>query len=85
MLMCQYLSSVRMAEHTVSTLVVDKFVSGMEELRDILGKFGSSLLLMEHVRIFICAKKVHEIKFSISFVLESRFNGCLFKYRLFVG
>lgn len=49
-IVCQFLSSVRMAEHIVSNLVLNKFMAGMDELQAILGKFGSSLLLMEHVR-----------------------------------
>lgn len=49
MFICQFLSSVRMAEHSVSNTVINKFVMGMEELKGVLSKFGSSLVSMQHV------------------------------------
>lgn len=45
-----FLSSVRIAEHTVTTTVVEKFVKGMEEMKAILGNLGTSLLSKKHVR-----------------------------------
>lgn len=53
-LLCQFLSSVRISEHTVPTLVVEKFIKCMEELRIILGQFGTALVNMEHVTIHFC-------------------------------
>lgn len=48
------MQTVRMAEHTVSSTVVEKFINGMDEVRDILAKFGTSLLNREHVRKILC-------------------------------
>lgn len=47
--MCQFLCSVRIAEHTVPTVMVEKFVKSMEELKEVLSRFGSALVKMEHV------------------------------------
>ncbi|RZC42407.1 uncharacterized protein BDFB_000322, partial [Asbolus verrucosus] len=52
-LTCWVLLSVRMAEHTVATSTVEKFVGGLEELRTILGKFGVALLHKEHNHILM--------------------------------
>lgn len=49
--LCQFLSSVRIAEHTIPDLVVNKFVKTMDELKVILSKFGNILITMEHVSI----------------------------------
>lgn len=49
-LVCCFLSSVRTAEHTVTTSVVEKFIKGMEELKAILGKLGTFLISKKHVR-----------------------------------
>lgn len=38
-----------MAENSVPSIVVTKFVNGMQQLQNILGKFGSFLVTMEHV------------------------------------
>lgn len=58
-LICCFLSSVRMAEHTVTSTVVEKFITTMDEMRDVLAKFGTSLLNREHVR---CS---HLVLFSV--------------------
>ncbi|KAF2892291.1 hypothetical protein ILUMI_13873, partial [Ignelater luminosus] len=47
-LLSQFLCSVRVAEHTVPTLMVEKFVKIMEELKVVLSNFGSSLVKLEH-------------------------------------
>lgn len=50
-LLCTLLSCVRMAEHTVSDIVVDKFTKIMEDIKVILEKLGALLLKMEHVSL----------------------------------
>lgn len=49
--MCQFLSSVRIVEHIVPEVTVNKFVANMNELKEILGTFGTSMIDMEHVCI----------------------------------
>ncbi|CAH0548102.1 unnamed protein product [Brassicogethes aeneus] len=47
-LTCSVLSSVRMAEHTITQTVVEKFVKSMEEMKTVLKHFGKALLSREH-------------------------------------
>ncbi|GLV32078.1 uncharacterized protein CBL_11966 [Carabus blaptoides fortunei] len=47
-LTCQFLSAVRIAEHTTTEITVNKFLKDMEDLKGILAKFGTTLLNMEH-------------------------------------
>lgn len=50
-LTCQFMSAVRVAEHTTTEITVNKFLKDMEDLKGILAKFGTALLNMEHVCI----------------------------------
>lgn len=52
-LFCCFLRSVRVAEHTVSTAVQEKFCKMMEELKSLLSKFGTALLNKEHVKFLL--------------------------------
>ncbi|KAK4873224.1 hypothetical protein RN001_015253 [Aquatica leii] len=47
-LLCQFLMSVRIAEHTVPTTIVESFEKNMIQLKDILRKFGTALVCLEH-------------------------------------
>ncbi|KRT80526.1 hypothetical protein AMK59_8762, partial [Oryctes borbonicus] len=51
--LCEFLSSVRIAEHMVPDLVVNKFVKTMDELKITLGKFGNVLITMEHNHVLM--------------------------------
>lgn len=46
------LSSVRIAEHTTSQNVVDKFVTSLNDMKTTLKHFGKTLLNREHVSQF---------------------------------
>lgn len=48
-LFCCFLRSVRVAEHTVSSTVQEKFNKALEDLKLNLTKFGEMLLNREHV------------------------------------
>lgn len=48
-LTCQFLSAVRIAEHTTTEITIDKFFKDINDLKEFLKKFGSALLKMEHV------------------------------------
>lgn len=48
-LFCCFLRSARVAEHTVTSIVQEKFHKEMEELKMTLSKFGGALLNREHV------------------------------------
>ncbi|CAH0548101.1 unnamed protein product [Brassicogethes aeneus] len=54
-LTCSVLSSVRMAEHTITQTVVEKFVKSMEEMKTVLKHFGKALLSREHNQILVRA------------------------------
>lgn len=59
LLTCQFLSSCRIAENTVSLATVEKFVACMEEMRGAISKFATALLAMEHVStLFITVKSL---------------------------
>ncbi|GJQ79406.1 hypothetical protein Trydic_g16265 [Trypoxylus dichotomus] len=53
MFLCEFLSSVRIAEHVISDVAVNKFVQIMDELKVILGKFGNILITMEHNHVLM--------------------------------
>ncbi|XP_066994612.2 unhealthy ribosome biogenesis protein 2 homolog [Anabrus simplex] len=46
--LCHFLDGVRMAEHSIPIVIVEKFINGMAELRGILGQLGTALLHKEH-------------------------------------
>lgn len=52
-LLCSLLSCVRMAEHSISEMVLEKFFKNLEEIQGILGKFGKYLVNIEHVSFFV--------------------------------
>lgn len=52
-LTCEFLSAVRIAEHTTTDITVHKFLKDLEDLKTILQTFGTALLKMEHVCIIL--------------------------------
>ncbi|KAK5640150.1 hypothetical protein RI129_010961 [Pyrocoelia pectoralis] len=51
--LCLFLSSVRIAEHVVPVNIVENFEKLMLELKDILKRFGTTLLAIEHKPILM--------------------------------
>ncbi|XP_044268895.1 uncharacterized protein LOC123014085 isoform X2 [Tribolium madens] len=93
---CWVLMSVRMAEHTVASTTVVKFVGGLEELRNVLGKLGRTLLQRPHNQILMRAflnisyywaeiymsLEYYSVKhdFNLIKVINSNFSACNLTY-----
>lgn len=75
-LFCCFLSSVRVAEHTVSSAVQEKFLKAMEELKVNLRRFGKALLHKEHVSHRHKLAHIFEFGFQNHALMRAYLNVC---------